>query len=147
MNYRIGVVGVFIDSNSRLLVCERSNRRGAWQFPQGGMDPGETPEQAMIREAEEELGCNEFKILSGSQTMTQYDFPKEASFKIAKQYTGQKHHWFQLQFLNNCLPNLEQSDGEFCAYKWVNVEESLDKVVYWKKDAYRHGLKLLGFSE
>jgi len=145
MTYRIGVVGVFIDSDGRLLVCERSNRPGAWQFPQGGIDPGESPEQAMLREAEEELGCNQFEILQQSTELTQYNFPKDADFKIARQYRGQKHHWFRLRFLENSCPNLEKSDGEFCAYKWVDIEESLDKVVYWKKDAYRMGLELLGF--
>ncbi len=147
MDYRFGVVGVFTNSASQVLVCERSNRPGAWQFPQGGIDAGETPDQAMQREASEELGSDQFKILRKSADLTQYDFPEDATFPIAKKFRGQKHCWFHLEFIGSGSPNLEQSDGEFQSYKWVSVQDSLDHVIDWKKEAYKHGLKILGFWE
>lgn len=142
--YRYGVVGVFIDECRQLLVCERKNVPGSWQFPQGGIDEGENRLAALRREMTEELGTENFKILKEAEGLTTYDFPPDANFGIAKKFRGQKHFWFLLQFHPMQQPVLEKSDGEFVAFKWTSIARSLDEVVAWKKEAYKDGLNILG---
>jgi putative (di)nucleoside polyphosphate hydrolase len=141
--YRLGVVGVFVAPDGKILVCERADRLSAWQFPQGGIDDGEDPTQAIKREIMEELGCGSFEILSTSTAWTKYDFPEEFETKITKVYCGQKHLWFHLRFEDGKGPDLSLSDGEFRAFKWVDPKDVLGGVALWKRTAYEEGLKLL----
>ena len=144
MEYRLGVVGVFQNRRGEVLVCERSNRPGAWQFPQGGIDAGETPDVAIVREVREELGCEEFEIVRSADTWTTYEFPPEADFPVARAFRGQKHKWYLLRFKGDAEPNLAMSDGEFKDWRWVMAGDSCQHVIGWKKDAYLQGVKLLG---
>lgn len=146
MKFRAGVVGVFQNEKGEVLVCERSNKQGAWQFPQGGIDEGETAEQAVMREVREELGTDEFQIVRTSPEKTKYTFPSEVAIemKIAKEYAGQIHQWFLLKFNSGCKACLEKSDGEFRAVKWVSLNDCLHGVVDWKLAAYLQGLLILG---
>lgn len=142
--FRKGVVGVFVDEAGQILVCERQNRPGSWQFPQGGIDEGEDPLAALRREVEEEIGCRDFEVLKTGNEWTRYEFPDEVCVPIAKKYKGQEHLWFLLRFTNGGQPDLAQSDGEFRDWKWVPVENALDTVIEWKLGAYKHGLEILG---
>ncbi len=142
--YRYGVVGVFIDDSQRLLMCERKNLPGTWQFPQGGIDEGEDPVMAVQREMMEELGTDQFEILKAVPGLTSYEFPPNATFPLAKKFVGQKHHWFLLAFTSGKGPIIEKSDGEFQDFRWCSISDSLRDVVDWKRDAYLKGLTLLG---
>ena len=142
-DYRLGVVGVFINKEGFVLVGERNNEIGQWQFPQGGVDEGETPVEAIIREMREEVGCQNFDILKTSPTLTYYDFPPNSIAKIASHYVGQKQYWFLLKFKDDEQPSLDQSDNELRAFKWSSINEVIENVIYWKKEAYSHGLKML----
>ena len=144
MRLRKGVVGVFIDRDGKLLVCERSNIQDVWQFPQGGIDDGESEDQAITREMSEELGTQKFKIVQKSDIWTSYLFPKGSNFPIAKTHDGQIHCWFLLRFEDGVEPNLDASDGEFLAFRWVNLSEAVAGVVEWKRPAYIEGLRSLG---
>ncbi|MCX6119892.1 MAG: RNA pyrophosphohydrolase [Proteobacteria bacterium] len=142
--YRPCVVGVFTNAEGRVLVCERSDVAGAWQFPQGGIEPGEMALNALYREMKEELGCDDFKVICQSPLDVRYKFPENLESKIKKKWIGQSQIWFKLVFLPNCAPDMSQADGEFQDYKWVTVEESLEHIVSWKKNAYMEGLKEIG---
>jgi putative (di)nucleoside polyphosphate hydrolase len=145
--YRYGVVGVFTNTAGEILVCERSNTPGAWQFPQGGIDEGETPDETIVREVREELGTDKFDIVFRAVELTVYDFPNDVGFKLAQHYIGQKHHWYHLRFKEGVGPDLSQSDGEFKNFKWVPIARALDAAIEWKKTAYEDGLRLLGIGD
>lgn len=142
-NYRFGVVGVFTNNDGSILVCERANMPGVWQFPQGGIDDGETADEAIRREVLEELGTGDFRVIYKADKITTYQFPKDATFELAKKFIGQKHYWYHLQFNIDARPDLTKSDGEFVDIKWVPISSALDSVVSWKWNAYVEGLRLL----
>lgn len=145
--YRPCVLAVFTNPAGEVLVAERSDYRGQWQFPQGGIDPGETAEQAIVREVWEELGTQNFKILACSPEPIQYDFPQESSAPISKNWRGQSQIWFCLRFDVGAAPDLSKAtDREFVATRWTSAQEALDGVVEFKRTAYRKGLLSLGFK-
>lgn len=145
--YRQCVVGVFINNTGKVLVGERSDAPGNWQFPQGGVEAGERPEQAILREMTEELGASSIEIIKTASETCRYDFPADLNTKIAHSYRGQEQTWFLLRFQNGFEPTAVAGDGEFRAFKWTTPDLALDKIIGWKKDCYSSGLKLLGLLE
>ena len=97
LGYRPSVLAVFLRSDGKVLLGMRSDI-GCWQFPQGGVDPGENAEQALYREMQEELGCSDFSILKRSSDEIRYDFPETIKAKIAKKYKGQQQQWFLCRY-------------------------------------------------
>jgi len=135
--YRPCVVGIFVQGET-VLVAQRSGLKGgAWQFPQGGVEEGETHEQALYREIKEELGCNEFEVVAEYPQLLAYDFPADMPAKIAKTYRGQIQKWFICRYLSGKGPDLSlATDKEFSAFKWVPAPEALQDAIYWKKQVY-----------
>lgn len=142
--YRPCVVAVFTNKNGRVLVCERSDVKGAWQFPQGGIEPGESALNALYREMREEIGCDRFKILKEGSGLIKYRFPEGLTKPISNRWIGQSQIWFKLEFDEGFKPDLSQSDGEFSNTDWRTVDEALMGIIDWKKEAYREGLTKLG---
>lgn len=135
------VVGVFVDPKGHVLVGKRSNS-SAWQFPQGGVDPGESSIEALYREMEEEIGCNQFDIIKEVDEKISYLFPESLKAPIAKKYKGQEQSWFLCQFHKNQKACLEEAtDDEFVELKWVKPDWVMQQVIEFKKDAYLNGLK------
>ena len=145
--YRKAVVGVFVNVSNKVLILERADIPGSWQLPQGGVDHGENVSQALKREMTEELGTSEFEILKTADGSTQYDFPTEVMSPIANDFNGQSLWWHLLKFKSGALPQLDKAiDKEFSSFQWVEWEVACDKIVYWKKEAYLTGFKMLGFK-
>jgi putative (di)nucleoside polyphosphate hydrolase len=148
--YSSGVVAVFVNDHGdgetqKVLVCKRKGSSPEWQFPQGGLEEGETYEQALFREVSEELGNQQFKILQTSQTLVQYDFPEGMKGTLALKYRGQQHQWFLCQCEHGSKPNLEcASEDDFEDVAWVYPRQALEKIVQWKRPAYVRGLEELG---
>jgi putative (di)nucleoside polyphosphate hydrolase len=136
-------------SDSCILICERSTPRGNWQFPQGGLDFDESPEDALFREMKEEIGTKNFRIVKKKFECTRYDFPSELShIPIAHSYRGQIHTWFLCEFFENCGPDLDNADDEeFIDHKFVSAQEALSMIVEWKKPAMERGLRELGLLD
>ena len=116
------------------------------------MDPGETEEQAILRELNEEIGTNNVKILKQSSKRTRYQFPKAVLKRMQqknrwRKYWGQEQRWFLIQ-LNQGTETLSLSNKghkqEFDRFKWMRPKVGLRKVVRFKRKAYRKGLKRLG---
>lgn len=145
--YRPNVASVIINKDNKILWAKRVNEDN-WQFPQGGIQKGETPEQAMYREVYEEVGLskNNFEILGRSSDWLRYDVPE----KFVKtywqgRYRGQKQIWFLLKFIGaDDLINLNLHDSpEFDDWKWENFWFPLKEVVDFKKDVYSTALNEL----
>ena len=137
--YRDCVVAVILNEKGLVFAGERSDRPGVWQLRQGGVDPGETAEIAVLRELREEIGTNDVEILESCQEKISYDFPPDMSAPIAKKFSGQVQQWFLLKFNEGARPDLSVSDGEFSDLGWRRPDELLKTVVSWKLDAYKTG--------
>ena len=142
--YRPCVVAVFTKNDGKILVCERSDVRGAWQLPQGGIEPGEGAKNAVYREMREELGCDRFNILKEGTGLVKYRFPENMKKKIAKKWIGQSQIWFLVAFDAGFGPDMASGDGEFVAFEWRELDAVIDGVIEWKREAYRKGLSMLG---
>lgn len=141
--YRACVVAVIEGDDGRLFVGERQDRPGVWQLPQGGIDQGESAEEALLRELREEIGCDEVTIEKKLNKSISYDFPSDLHAPIAKKYRGQEQIWFHLKFKEGAQPSLEKSDHEFRQLDWKTADELLDNIVDWKRGAYESGFKKL----
>ncbi|MBK5263739.1 MAG: RNA pyrophosphohydrolase [Alphaproteobacteria bacterium] len=120
----------------------------AWQMPQGGIDHGEDPQSAAIRELEEETGITELhiQILARSKEEYYYDLPDELIGKIWKgQYRGQRQFWFLARFTGtDDHVNIETVHQEFRAWKWADPDQLPELIVPFKKKLYRDILKEFG---
>ena len=140
-SYRPNVAAVILSSKypekCEFFIAHRSDIKNAWQFPQGGIDEGETPEEALLRELQEEIGCNTIEILGEYPEWISYDFPATAS---GKQYPfdGQTQKYF-LVCLKECATiDLEAYDiPEFKEYEFVDYESLFSRVTYFKRKVYR----------
>jgi len=143
LEYRSCVVGVFLNEKGQVLAGERSDAPGAWQLPQGGVEPGESVLQAIYREMKEELGCDEFEVVDQGSREIKYRFPDGLKAKVAKRYCGQSTTWFKLKFKKGSAPDLSKADGEFQSVKWVAASELASNIIEWKREAYTEGFRAL----
>jgi putative (di)nucleoside polyphosphate hydrolase len=123
-------------------------REHSWQFPQGGIKYGETPEQAMYRELEEEIGLRQehVKIIGRTRDWLRYEVPDHfIKREIRGHYRGQKQIWFLLRMVarDNDV-NLRLTDHpEFDAWRWHDYWVPLDVVIEFKRDVYQRALQEL----
>jgi putative (di)nucleoside polyphosphate hydrolase len=142
--YRPCVVGVFVNSKNEVLIALRSDKH-SWQFPQGGVEEGESFKVALFREMKEEIGCDQFDVVKQSSKKLKYKFPPTLKGPIAKQYQGQEQTWFLCRFKEGFSADLKQgTSDEFIDVKWVSPTEIVQSVVDWKREVYIQGLQELG---
>jgi putative (di)nucleoside polyphosphate hydrolase len=110
----------------------------AWQMPQGGIDPGETPREAAHRELAEETGTDKAEIVAESRVWHRYDLPAEIAGRMwGGRFRGQKQLWFAMRFLGNDIDiNIATAHPEFDAWKWVAPSELPDLIVPFKRTIY-----------
>jgi putative (di)nucleoside polyphosphate hydrolase len=110
----------------------------AWQMPQGGIDPGETPVQAALRELKEEIGTDKAEILGESRMWLQYDLPVELAGGVwGGRYRGQRQKWFAMRFTGNDTDiDLATDHPEFDAWKWILPEQLPEVIVPFKRQLY-----------
>lgn len=150
-DFRPCVLAVFTNERNLVLVAERVTPRGAWQFPQGGIEAGESPEQAIVREMKEELGLepDELEILCRAARSVRYEWPPERKTKgsYGEKFRGQDQVWFLLRLRSGAAPRLDlATDKEFRATEWVSPREALERIIDFKRDAYVAGLRELGLN-
>ncbi|PMG43144.1 RNA pyrophosphohydrolase [Shewanella sp. 10N.286.52.B9] len=139
-------VGIIICNKYGQVMWARRFGQHSWQFPQGGVDDGETPEQAMYRELYEEVGLKpeNVQILTSTRSWLRYRLPKRLIRQESKPVCiGQKQKWYLLQLkdsddtinLNSC------GHPEFDDWRWVNYWYPVRQVVSFKRDVYRKVMK------
>ena len=137
-NYRKGVGIVVVNDQGQFFLGKRIGAH-AWQFPQGGIDDGEKPEEALYRELYEETGIKKDKveILSISQKWLVYHIPHVYQ-RFNKKYDGAMQKWFLLKFIGiNSDVNLNAfSHAEFDGWKWADKKTAITSVVRFKKAVY-----------
>lgn len=142
--YRANVGIIIINEQSKVFWAKRLGQ-DAWQFPQGGIDQGETPEQAMYRELFEEVGllAEDVEILSRTSDWLRYEIPEHLIRKnTAPRCVGQKQIWFLLRMKVDdskvSLANVEQI--EFDQWQWVDRLIPQDQVIEFKRDVYKQAM-------
>ena len=143
--YRPCVGIMLLNTDNHIFVGERLDNLGAWQMPQGGIDPGEDVHQAAMREMMEEVGTNQADIIKVADTKVRYDLPAERipNFWNGK-YRGQEQTWVALHFKGQdsdiILDN--HHEPEFNQWKWVKPKETIDLIVPFKRELYMQVLNL-----
>ena len=138
--FRPGVGMMIIDKDDRVFVGKRiDSKANGWQMPQGGIDLGETPSSAAMREMEEEIGCGAGHIIAESKNWYSYRVP---DFLIPRlwdgRYCGQKQKWFLIRFTGKDSDiNVKTLHPEFDQWKWVKFDELLTHVIPFKLKLYR----------
>ncbi len=141
--YRPNVAAIVVSHNYpdavEFFIAERSDMEGVWQFPQGGIDEGERPKEALLRELEEEIGTNRVKVIAKYPGWIRYDFPEGVSRKM-EPYTGQKQRYYLVRLKKKAVINLETHHPEFSRYKFVGSEELFTHISHFKKPVYEQAL-------
>ena len=145
--YRPNVGIILLNTNNEVWWGKRV-REQSWQFPQGGIKYGETPEQAMYRELQEETGLRQehVKVVGRTRNWLRYEVP--AHFirrEVRGHYRGQKQIWFLLRMLGRDTDiNLRLTNTpEFDAWRWHKYWVPLDVVIEFKRDVYLKALQEL----
>lgn len=143
--YRLNVGIVLCNIHGQVLWAKRY-RQHSWQFPQGGIDDGETPEQAMYRELFEEIGLKfcDVCLLTTTQQWLYYKLPKQLiRWKTQPICFGQKQKWFLLKLLSQDTQiNIKKEKNyTFDTWKWVSLWYPLRQVVFFKRNVYRKVIK------
>src|SRR4051794_5718225 len=141
-------VGIILANSRDLVFWGKRIREHAWQFPQGGIKAGESPEQAMFRELGEEVGLNpeHVRILGRTRDWLRYDVPSTWVRRDWRaNYRGQKQIWYLLRMVGrDCDVCLRRCDKpEFDAWRWSQYWVPLDHVVEFKRDVYFQALSEL----
>ena len=137
-------VGIFLLNNDGLVFAGRriDSRAEAWQMPQGGIDAGESPLQACMREMREEIGTNTAELINQHDDWLYYDIPLPLADRLWQgRYKGQKQKWMALRFTGDDSDiNIATEEPEFCEWKWLSPHDLVDLAVPFKRDVYQNVL-------
>jgi putative (di)nucleoside polyphosphate hydrolase len=142
--YRSGVGAVIFNDDGLVWIGCRLQKPGQdikdyWQMPQGGIDSGEDPEQAVIREVEEETGTNKVEIIDQTPGWIKYDLPDDLiGVAWGGKFRGQTQKWFALRFTGtNADFNLNiYKKPEFSEWQWTTLAGLPELIVPFKRDLY-----------
>jgi putative (di)nucleoside polyphosphate hydrolase len=142
--YRPNVAAIIVSSdypkNRDIFIAERNDMDDVWQFPQGGIDGGERPKEALFRELEEEIGTNKIEIIAKFPGWIHYEFP-EGSAKKMKPYVGQKQRYYLVRLKKKAVINLDTKNPEFKRYQFVASDELFKVMKHFKKPIYKTVIK------
>ena len=147
--FRLNVGIILASPEGRVFWGRRMGKREAWQFPQGGMMPGESPEEALYRELHEEVGltAEDVEILGSTRGWLNYRLPRRFLRRPEndRQCIGQRQKWFLLRLTSDetriDLQATEQP--EFQDWRWVSYWYPIRKVVHFKRGVYIRALREL----
>jgi putative (di)nucleoside polyphosphate hydrolase len=144
--FRLNVGLVIANRRGKIFWGRRSHSANAWQFPQGGIQSGETEQEAMYRELNEEvgLGADDVLVLDQTHEWLYYQLPSQYQKTSQKPFCiGQKQKWFLLRLIrdDNCIDLNKDKIPEFDQWCWVDYWQPLTEVVDFKKEVYRKVLE------
>jgi putative (di)nucleoside polyphosphate hydrolase len=135
--YRSNVAGIIMDKDfpktKKVWIGLRIDIPLAWQFPQGGIDYGESEKDAFFREMKEEIGTNDVTIIDFYPEWVTYDFPSHKKGR----YKGQKQKFFLAKLNENSVINIKTQIPEFKDYKFVEIEDVFEHTTKFKYPSYK----------
>lgn len=138
--YRRCVGIVLINDRGQVFVARRGDTPDAWQMPQGGIDPGESPREAALRELGEETGITDVAFLEELDVWLRYDLPDHLRGKVwGGRYRGQEQRWFAFRFRGSDrdIDLQAAAHDEFDAWRWADADEVLAGIVPFKRAVYQ----------
>lgn len=148
--YRRNVGICLVNSSKKIFAASRLDIRDAWQMPQGGIDDGEDPKLAAMRELREETGVSSAEILAEVPYWLTYDFPPDVREKLKIQWgsdwKGQAQKWFLMKFTGKDEEINLLGDGtekpEFGEWSWMSPDQIIGLAVDFKKPVYKEVLSV-----
>ncbi|HWB50843.1 MAG TPA: RNA pyrophosphohydrolase [Stellaceae bacterium] len=139
--YRSGVGIMLVNGKNKVWVGRRIDMPdgwSAWQMPQGGIDAGETPLEAALRELYEETGTDKAEIIAETGGWLHYDLPEPLRATAwGGRYRGQRQKWFLMRFVGEDAEiDLSRHEAEFDAWKWVEPAALPGLIVDFKRPVY-----------
>ena len=139
--YRDNVGVMLINDEGRIFVGRRIDSDSpAWQMPQGGIDAGEKPRKAALRELHEETGVSRdlVEFVAKAPDWLTYDLPPELLGKVwGGRYRGQRQRWFLFRFLGrDDQIDIATEHPEFNRWRWIGADEMLESIVPFKRPVY-----------
>ena len=138
-NVAIIVLAPDYKKSKKVFIAERNDIKDIWQFPQGGIDQGEKPKEAMYRELKEEIGTKKVKLIAKYPRWVRYDFPKKIA-KRMKPYAGQKQRYYLVRLKKSACIDIETKHPEFSRYKFVKLNKLFKHVNHFKAPIYKEVL-------
>jgi len=137
--YRKGVGIMLLNAQGKVFVAKRIDMTSeAWQMPQGGIDAGEEPQTAALRELKEETGTDKAEIIADSGEWLRYDLPDALVPKLWKgRYRGQEQLWFAMRFTGQDSDiDIATEHAEFSEWRWADMHTLPELIVPFKRDMY-----------
>jgi putative (di)nucleoside polyphosphate hydrolase len=145
--YRPCVGIVLFNPKGSVFVGERIDNPGSWQMPQGGIDEGETVEEAFFREMWEEIGTDRAEIVKIHDKKLRYALPPHLLRKLWNgKWGGQEQTWVAARFTGNDgdINIFAHNPSEFQKWQWVGIDRILDLIVPFKRETYREVIAAFG---
>jgi len=135
--FRAGAGVMILNGDDQVIMFERSDLIGEFQFSQGGLDEGEDPKIGAFRELYEETGISEDQITILGELPYWVSYDADITRGKTIDYRGQTQRWFYARLNEGIDIDLETAqDKEFISYKWVSLDQSLESIVAFKKPMY-----------
>jgi putative (di)nucleoside polyphosphate hydrolase len=145
--YRPCVGIMLFNADGKVFVGKRIDQTvEGWQMPQGGIDKGETPREAALRELGEEAGTDRCEIIGEMEDWITYDLPEHLiGVAFHGKYKGQRQKWFAMRFTGKDSDiDLTAHEPEFSDYQWVSLADLPGLIVPFKRETYRAVIAALG---
>ena len=143
-NFRPNVAAIILSSKypqkCEIFIASRIDISNAWQFPQGGIDDGESIKEALFRELEEEIGTRDVEIIAEYPTWVSYEFPPIIAQKMYP-YDGQKQKYYLVKLKKGAKININTETPEFSEYTFVSSKEIYEHITFFKRTVYKQVLK------